>query len=247
MPTPLRPILKALHLSPSEPTIPKRISLDSGPGPFPFARMLSGGAGGMYSPHVHFPTHPCTMTGAAYSPGSYDRAPILVSPNSRKGALALPERGGRVYGCTPLYTPSPVGSPQAGYAPQPQLEKEKETKGSYFHPRAYEACDAPEAVPELDDDGEGVFSSSESSECPSPDPGADFPGVRIAGANSAHALSFLPHPHPHSHPPTPGFGLGMGMALLHPVKRERRKKARPRHARARSSFADEENSCLGGF
>ncbi|KAJ7065325.1 hypothetical protein C8F01DRAFT_739575 [Mycena amicta] len=204
-----RPILKALHVSSFEIDASKPPVSSN---PLPFAACSSRMV--MFSPHVHFPTYPCTLTGAAHSPGTYDRKPILVSPNS----CALPERGGRVYG-----TP----------------------KGSYFHPRAYEACDAPEpdsdsepeAVPDL-----GLFSStSESSEC---DCASPDPLLHVAGApplrsihSQEHVLSFLPHPHP----PTPGLGL-------HPVQRERRKKPRPR--RTPGSFRrpeDDGDGCLGGF
>jgi len=76
-----------------------------------------------HSPHVHFPPTPTlTDTQNTHSPFVYDRAPIVVSPNR----CALPERGGRVY------SPFTVGGLAS---PDP--------KGSYFHPRAYEA-DSPE-------------------------------------------------------------------------------------------------------
>lgn len=84
---------------------------------FPFASCSTL----IYSPHVHFPPTPSlTSTTSAYSPGTYDRAPIAVSPNS----CALPERGGRVY------LPSNL---QGSYG-------SSVIKGSYFHPRAFEAC-----------------------------------------------------------------------------------------------------------
>ncbi|KAF7302394.1 hypothetical protein HMN09_00873100 [Mycena chlorophos] len=221
---PLRPILKALHVSNNNPQFEV---LDTGrpiSHPLPFAACSSRMV--MFSPHVHFPTHPCTLTGAAHSPGSYDRAPIPVSPNS----CAIPERGGRVY----AYNGSPMGSP----------------KGSYFHPHAYEAWEAPERQPEADEEEPvpefGHFSSESSEyttdECASPDPGSPPAGIRIAPIGGGHplrsrhsqehVLSFLPHPHP----PTPGSGL-------HPVKRERRKRPRPRR---RSEDAEDYN-CLGGF
>ncbi|KAJ7207485.1 hypothetical protein GGX14DRAFT_499933, partial [Mycena pura] len=119
---PPRPILKALpSADPSKPHAypPEPASSN----PLPFAA-CSGSGAFLFSPHVHFPTHPCTLTGAAYSPGSYDRAPIAVSPGAR--ALRMPRRGGRVY-------------PRAA-GPAPPV-------GSYFHPRAFEACGAPEPEP----------------------------------------------------------------------------------------------------
>ncbi|KAF9461934.1 hypothetical protein BDZ94DRAFT_769638 [Collybia nuda] len=76
----------------------------------------------MHSPHVHFPPTPTlTTTQMTHSPFAYDRAPIVVSPNK----CALPERGERMYMPSPL---SPSGSSPT------------EPKGSYFHPRAFEAC-----------------------------------------------------------------------------------------------------------
>ncbi|KAF7307607.1 hypothetical protein MIND_00555900 [Mycena indigotica] len=243
----LRPILKALHISTTTTAPPdadaSKLPISSNPLPFAScsSRMV------MYSPHVHFPTQPCTLTGATHSPGTYDRAPISVSPNS----CALPERGGRVYRSSiPLPLPTP--------------------KGSYFHPRAYEACEAPEqdrerefyfdceepdslAVPEL-----GFFSSESSEcytdECASPDPGS--PPVRASTVQFAaatyesspplrsrhsreHVLSFLPHPHPSSHPPTPGLDL----------KRPRRKKPRPRRPPLSFRVSDDGDAhgCLDGF
>ncbi|KAF8989728.1 hypothetical protein BDQ17DRAFT_161958 [Cyathus striatus] len=76
--------------------------------------------------HVHFPPTPAlTTTETTHSPFTYDRAPIIVSPN----ACALPERGGRVYFDTIA-----------------KRELEKEPKGSYFHPRAFEASEYERAI-----------------------------------------------------------------------------------------------------
>ncbi|KAL0952084.1 hypothetical protein HGRIS_008720 [Hohenbuehelia grisea] len=86
--------------------------------PFPFA------SSAMNSPHVHFPPTPSmASTHTTHSPNTYDRAPIVVSPN----ICSLPERGGRVY--------HPPGSP--GYMPR----RRTMAKGSYFHPAAFEACE----------------------------------------------------------------------------------------------------------
>lgn len=75
-----------------------------------------------FSPHVHFPPTPIlTSSQSTHSASTYDRAPIDVSPN----ACQLPERGERVYSC------------------------DNTLKKSYFHPRAFEAC---ETEP-LDDNG----------------------------------------------------------------------------------------------
>ncbi|THU95688.1 hypothetical protein K435DRAFT_859268 [Dendrothele bispora CBS 962.96] len=80
----------------------------------------------LLSPHVHFPPTPAiSSTQLTHSPSTYDRAPIQVSPNS----CELPERGGRVY--------DEIGSPDSVcHAP-----RSKASKGSYFHPSAFEACE----------------------------------------------------------------------------------------------------------
>ncbi|KAJ7729095.1 hypothetical protein DFH07DRAFT_722145, partial [Mycena maculata] len=117
-----RPILKALpEPDLSNPPFSELVS----PNPLPFAACNSRA---MCTPHVHFPSTPgLTFTGDAYSPGTYDRAPIAVSPNS----CALPRRGERVYRSSSV---PPI-------------------KGSYFHPHAFEACEtepiAATAVPPL--------------------------------------------------------------------------------------------------
>ncbi|KAJ7696722.1 hypothetical protein B0H17DRAFT_874445, partial [Mycena rosella] len=116
--------------------------------PLPFAACSSRV---MFStPHVHFPSTPgLTLTADTHSPGTYDRAPIAVSPNS----CALPERGDRVY-------PTP-SSP---------------LKGSYFHPRAFEACETepvPPLLPDLSSE------TDEWEECLSP-PQQSSPEPRVA-------------------------------------------------------------------
>ncbi|KAJ7650002.1 hypothetical protein FB45DRAFT_858924 [Roridomyces roridus] len=211
-----RPILKALPLD-----------LDCPPA-LPFAGRV------LFTPHVHFPSTPLTFTGNTHSPGSYDRAPIVVSPNS----CALPERGGRVYRPT---------------AP----------KGSYFHPRAYEACEAEPmprtAVPGLLPDTSETDDASD--ECASPPLSAAEPPVAIrmpamgtpyyptpipsthSQSEFNHALSFLPYPPSPMCPPSPET-IGM--------KRPQRPRPGPRRSRRSVqivSFRDpgEGDGCLGGF
>ncbi|KAF8167183.1 hypothetical protein B0H34DRAFT_3957 [Crassisporium funariophilum] len=84
--------------------------------PLPFATCPSM----LDSPHVHFPPTPTlTSTEITHSPFIYDRAPIIVTPNT----CALPRRGDRkLFGGGN----SPCLSPNAA-------------KGGYFHPRAFEA------------------------------------------------------------------------------------------------------------
>ncbi|KAI8990644.1 hypothetical protein BD414DRAFT_307508 [Trametes punicea] len=90
--------------------------------------------GPLFSPHVHFPPTPrIAATYPADSPTTYDRAPIAVSPN----VCELPRRGERA-----VYSP-PVDfeSERRGRSRSRTRGRGGENiKGSYFHPRAYEAC-----------------------------------------------------------------------------------------------------------
>ncbi|TFK90076.1 hypothetical protein K466DRAFT_472947, partial [Polyporus arcularius HHB13444] len=89
----------------------------------------------MFSPHVHFPPTPrIAATYPAHSPTTYDRKPIIVSPN----VVQLPQRGSRR-----------ISTPAADFDCEPRGRSRSRTrgrgsdravKGSYFHPRAYEAC-----------------------------------------------------------------------------------------------------------
>lgn len=99
--------------------------------PLPFATCPT-----LFSPKVHFPPTPTmTSTHPAFSPLTYDRAPIVVSPN----VCALPERGER-----DVYAPAD-GEPSGSSAERPRgrsrTKKAVSIKGSYFNPRAYEACE----------------------------------------------------------------------------------------------------------
>jgi hypothetical protein len=114
-----RPILKSAH----------RISLENlnsavpsiPPAPFPFSSCSS------LSPHVHFPPTP-TLT-STFAVDHYDRAPISISPN----ICSLPNRGERVY--------------QATSPPCYNNRNRRSNVGSYFHPRAFEACTIEHATP----------------------------------------------------------------------------------------------------
>ncbi|KAJ7686793.1 hypothetical protein B0H17DRAFT_1204003 [Mycena rosella] len=75
------------------------------------------------SRHAHFPPSPSlTRTFSAYSPSSYDRSPIVVSPNT----CALPARGcpGRTY-----YDGKPA-------APTGATQRPKPPRRGHLHPRA---------------------------------------------------------------------------------------------------------------
>ncbi|KAJ6541662.1 hypothetical protein B0H19DRAFT_1174097 [Mycena capillaripes] len=205
-----RPILKALPKPDlAKPPLPESPFSN----PLPFAACSSRVL--LFSPHVHFPSTPrLTLTAVTHSPGTYDRAPIAVSPNS----CAMPERGGRVY--SPSEAPLP--------------------KGSYFHPRAFEACE-PEPPPLMPDLSSETDESTE--ECVSPKSASPEPrvAVRMQGTpyptpipcthsqeEFDHALSFLPHP------PVP---------IAKRVLERRRSPRRPR-----SAFEDTDcEGCLGGF
>ncbi|KAJ7447229.1 hypothetical protein FB451DRAFT_1103584 [Mycena latifolia] len=216
---PLRPILKA---APQPDLTKPPLTESSSSNPLPFAGCSSRV---MFTPHVHFPSTPgLTLTAETHSPGTYDRAPIAVSPNS----CALPERGGRVY-------PTPSAPLQL--------------KGSYFHPRAFEACD-PEPVPALLPDISSE--TDEWEECVSPKSTSPEPriAVRMQGtpyptpipsthsqAEFDHALSFLPYA------PAPTRDPEKRRRSPHPGARYRE---RPRP----SAFSDPRTDCegcLGGF
>ncbi|KAF9237093.1 hypothetical protein BU15DRAFT_49274, partial [Melanogaster broomeanus] len=88
---------------------------------FPFAACSSV----LSSPHVHFPPTPSlTSTYTTHSASVYDRTPAVVPPNS----CALPGRHEREFILDASY---PHHHPP--YQPV-------DVKGSYFHPRASEAC-----------------------------------------------------------------------------------------------------------
>jgi hypothetical protein len=121
----------------------------------------------MLSPHIHFPATPSLVQtqGMTYSPTTYDRRPIAVSPNM----LDLPERGARSY--TPgisheLSCATGSESPirDASYSRR-RTQKRRNPKGSYFHPRAFEACererDQEEEEEETDESSSLSFSPSE--------------------------------------------------------------------------------------
>ncbi|KAI6154275.1 hypothetical protein BKA82DRAFT_916630 [Pisolithus tinctorius] len=125
-----RPILKPrLELPAEEPLVE----------PFPFATCPSL----LLTRHVHFPPTPTlTSTFTTHSSSAYDRTPVVVAPNT----CALPGRHERE-----LF----IDNNTSGYERR-ESESSSNTaysqtrksapKGSYFHPRAYEAC-APEPCP----------------------------------------------------------------------------------------------------
>ncbi|PCH34302.1 hypothetical protein WOLCODRAFT_135615 [Wolfiporia cocos MD-104 SS10] len=98
------------------------------------------------SPRVHFPPTPCMSSMKfTHSSQAYDRAPIVVSPNN--GCL-IPKRDRRLR--SPLVHPKGArgrmhpSEDEHDYESDDEeveeVEVVEEVKGSYFHPRAYEAC-----------------------------------------------------------------------------------------------------------
>ncbi|ETW86667.1 hypothetical protein HETIRDRAFT_456613 [Heterobasidion irregulare TC 32-1] len=238
-PPPLRPCLKIDHPS----------AAANSPSPFPFAACSN-----VLSPRVHFPPTPAlTSTHLTHSSKHYDRAPIVVAPN----ACALPERNGRTY--SPPSEPMRPSKTKAPPYAQAQAQAHA-VKGSYFHPRAFEACEREPStvpVPPFDPPPPLVpdISSSESDESDTylttpPDP-HHYP----------HMPFQLPSNH-HAHAPMayPRDDKGAAMLFLpHPPspkqerQRERERARSPSRTRGhrqtkRSEFAAPElDGCLGGF
>jgi len=90
------------------------------------------------SPHVHFPPTPWMIsTSFTHSPHSYDRAPIAISPNE----CLLPKRGERKLQSPPAhYDGERRGRSRSRSRSRDSDSDEEDVKDSYFHPRAYEAC-----------------------------------------------------------------------------------------------------------
>ncbi|KAH7886364.1 hypothetical protein F5I97DRAFT_1778995, partial [Phlebopus sp. FC_14] len=100
------------------------------PSPFPFAACSTV----LLSPHVHFPPTPTlTSTFTTHSPTSYDRTPLVVAPNN----CALPGRHEREF------TEGRTRAEYESLSSRSRSSRREEMKGSYFHPRAYEACYPP--------------------------------------------------------------------------------------------------------
>ncbi|KIM62342.1 hypothetical protein SCLCIDRAFT_835809 [Scleroderma citrinum Foug A] len=125
-----RPILKH-HLD-----IPTPEPLE----PFPFAACPSVL---LTTRHVHFPPTPTlTSTFTTHSPSAYDRTPVAVSPNT----CALPGRHERELFVDNVPPPSHRRPSSTSHSSHSRRARAPSPKGSYFHPRAYEAC-APEQFP----------------------------------------------------------------------------------------------------
>ncbi|KAL1749307.1 hypothetical protein HDZ31DRAFT_27924 [Schizophyllum fasciatum] len=212
-----RPILKAFASEEIPAAMQHQPPLS---GALPFATYPHG----MQTPHVHFPPTPnLSSHHTTHSPAQYDRAPIVVGPN----ACELPERGGRL--CSP---PS-------------KKRRTAPAKGSYFHPRAYEAIEpeSPSSPPPLIMDTSSSSSSSESTDesdvCMSPP---------MASPREERRLSFLPH--------APGADKEQDVRPGPGKRKHTRRPTGPirRPSSTRVSFTsfaesseDEDAACLGGF
>ena len=161
--------------------------------PLPFS-----GSGTLFSPHVHFPPTPgMAATYPAHSPTTYDRKPIAVSPC----VVQLPRRGARRLPSPPperdhtdLQNSSTSGQererrgrPRHRSRPGDQTPVGGCVKGSYFHPRAYEACKPepdPYPTPLMPQLVQDLSPSDES----------DDPVVTPPGGGTAAAAALTAHP-----------------------------------------------------
>ncbi|KAF4604509.1 hypothetical protein EYR40_003283 [Pleurotus pulmonarius] len=231
------------------------------PGVFPFASCSSANL--LYSPHVHFPPTPrlISSTHLAHSPTTYDRAPIVVQPNS----CSLPERGGRM--C---------------YTPHSTRRRSSAPKGSYFHPTAYEACEREDEHYDDVDDGSAEALAMETPELTSdsstPPSDSDYsdgwasplkesqsPLVAVSSASSS-PLSFLSGPAMsliHAQSSMEEYSMDMRRKLTPPAPRSTmkveggrqadkkpRKRGKPAGPlRIGVTFAEDSSldGCLGGF
>lgn len=107
----------------------------------------------LHSPHVHFPPTPSlTSTDFTHSAIVYDRAPIVVSEN----VCALPERGGRCYESSDVQPRKQRSHSHSGTFGGTSFARDSQPKGSYFHPRAFEAAE-PEQAPTHNDCYDSYF------------------------------------------------------------------------------------------
>ncbi|KAH9929783.1 uncharacterized protein B0H18DRAFT_1117324 [Fomitopsis serialis] len=203
------------------------------------------------SPHVHFPPTPhMTSLRFTHSPNTYDRAPILVSPN---GCL-LPKRGERTF----YSPPADFDSERRGRSRSRSSSRTRDddspgdVMGSYFHPRAFEACSPePLEVPTTTSDNASLpilvpdLSPSDESddlvETP-PDPSA-----MAAASIAIHAKPAF------SAPPLAGkCDVPTNAGHRPPPRSLRRRKEKPDgvrpHLKRNVTFApDLDEGCLGGF
>ncbi|KAI0714779.1 hypothetical protein C8Q76DRAFT_795618 [Earliella scabrosa] len=228
---------------------------DSSPFKSPVLPFTSSGP--LFSPHVHFPPTPrIAATYPAHSPTTYDRKPILVSPN----VVQLPRRGERR-----LHTPSadrdqPSTDERRGRSRSRDRDRDRDapTKGSYFHPRAYEACnpeppssasasfDLPSMPPLVQD----LSPSDESDDIVTP-PGAAHAHSSMAIAQAV-PLRFPRDDHhqckePFTPLPPPPRPSRKGPGRRPDLTRNEQLSARATHSTSFTPSPALDEGCLGGF
>ncbi|KAI0652575.1 hypothetical protein C8Q79DRAFT_107542 [Trametes meyenii] len=206
--------------------------------------------GPLVSPHVRFPPTPQLVAGTypAHSPTTYDRAPIAVTPN----VCQLPRRGERTVR-TP--TPDSDGERRGRTRIRSKGSGSRESlKGSYFHPRAYEACkpeplsapSAPSDLPSTPPLVQDLSPSDESDETITtpPDPNIVMPNLGPLPLHLAPAprLSFADKPRVGSPPPRARPPL-----KCKPDSRKRRPDLPRTEGRTSPFSPDMDEGCLGGF
>lgn len=216
---------------------------------------------------VHFPPQTSLIQQYDAHPSStYDRSPIVVSPNS----CALPARGcpGRTYNAdeAAANSPYPSSPKRSSYRP-----------GGHVHPRAlpsqspsYPYQSSPREPPPLVPDLSSESEESDGFISPPPEP-ANFPSVRSIHPTS-HALDKYPSPSLYTSIPSYPSSPTYSQSLLDSKPRHRRERPSPRRTAsdeshtsstprrtrrdgssslcaAMSSFRiqDDDGGCLDGF
>jgi hypothetical protein len=194
----------------------------------------------VFSPRVHFPPTPCIVSSvhSADSPQTYDRKPIVVSPN----ACVLPGRGE-----TRFYSP-PINfvDEEAGRGRgRGRGKRHDDVKGSYFHPRAFEACE-PEPLDEINDSPPMLVSS----DLPTPDELEDAvmtpPDLKLPAPVKIKFPWSLPGANLHSDSEDEDDSPGVSKGRLSPRPSLKRTRfSIPQAKEFCPSLLDE--GCLGGF
>ncbi|KAI0962095.1 hypothetical protein AcV7_001015 [Taiwanofungus camphoratus] len=217
--------------------------------------------GDTLSPHVHFPPTPWMISlRFTHSPNTYDRAPILVSPN----ACQLPKRGQRKLHSPPVDPEGERGRSRSR-SRDGDCSVEEDVKGSYFHPRAYEACNpeplhTPTATfrlhspPSLVPDSSPSDESDDSVETP-PDATASNPAATTTMPMLSNDISYTGHSYStcaSTHVDESVNDSPVFLSDAHASKAVKEKRRRPRLSRHSHNDAFElsrsfDEGCLGGF
>jgi hypothetical protein len=180
------------------------------------------------TPHVHFPPTPgLVSTHEAHSPSTYDRAPIVVAPNS----CALPRRGDRVYTPAPERRHTADVAEEGGYfVPHPCA---LDSHYSSLAPPPYLVHDLSSSSSESDvDDAGASLGDTMTFYGPVPlDPSHAPIPRRCSEEDMVNYMSFLPYP------PAPNHDI-----YPSPKRKRRESKYAPCTA-----FAAPLDGCLGGF